>query len=369
MKPASFILIFLIIAAVLGIFLFKYVFSLFPGLQKMSLGGDGGIFKSTDQGESWIQLDAEKGEGDEKTKIKISGLNIYDIEIYPGDSKIIFAGTQGKGFIKSFDSGNSWQRLPRGSWGASGDILNIAIDAKNPQHLYLASYFGNRGRILKSENSGESFKEVFVAHADKVRVLQVEVDGYDSSIVFASTSDGLFLQSSDSGQSWKIIKNFEEGIQKFMICPKDSREIYLFLEKRGLFKTADKGLTWKDIGPNLEKLYSRYKLGKIQELSIDSLLPNLIYVGAGSKLFRSYNKGEDFEEITSFIVGKDYQISTILIDFADSFRIYIGGGAQLYKSADGGKQWVVKKLNTNRDIKVLKIDPNNPSVIYAGLGG
>lgn len=367
MKPA-FILIFLIIAIILGVLVFKYVFTTLPGLQGLQMtssGSDAGIFKSVDQGENWIQLAAKKEK--DKEKIKISELNIYDLEVNPQDSQIVFAGAQGKGLIRSFDSGNSWRGLPRGSLGATSSVLSLAIDPKNPKNLYLASYFGARGRILKSEDMGENFREVFVAHADKIIVSQIEIDNYDSMILFASTSGGLFLESRDFGVSWQVIKNFEEPIQKFIINPKDTREIYLSLDKEGLFKSSDKGLTWKELTPNLEKLYSKYELGKIQEISVDFLSPNSIYVGAGSKLFRSLNGGESFEEIKSFVVGKEYEISTILIDPADSSKIYVSGGAQLYKSVDGGKQWIVKKLETKKNIKALKIDPNNSSVIYVGL--
>ncbi len=366
MKPA-FILIFLILALIIGILVVKYVFTTFPGLQqKASSGGDAGIFKSINQGESWVHLAAQRE--NDKTKIKISDLDVYDMEINPQDSQIVFAGVQGKGLIKSFDGGASWQALPRGSLGATSSVLSFALDPQNPKNLYLASYFGLRGRILKSEDMGESFKEVFVVHADKIQILQVEVDNYNPSVIFASTSDGLFLKSEDYGISWQILKNFEEPIQKVVINQKDTREIYLSLVKGGLFKTSDKGLTWNDLMPNLEKIYSKYNLREIQEIAIDSLSLGSIYVGAGAKVFRSLNRGTDFEEINSFVVGEEYQISTILVDPADSAKIYIGGGSQVYKSVDGGKQWMVKKLETKKNIKAFKIDPANSSVIYVGVG-
>ena len=366
MKPA-FILILLTIIVVLGVLVFKYVLPVFPGLQKVSSGGGGGIFKSMDQGETWVQLAAKK-EGD-RTKIKISELKIYDIEINPQDSNILFAGTASKGFIKSFDSGNSWQGLSRGALGADSPVLDVVLNSHNPRSIYLASYFGSLGRILKSEDMGESFKEVYVAHADKVMISQIKVNNYNSSIIFASTSDGLFLESRDFGKSWQIIKKFEKPIQKFIINRKDTREIYVILGKEGgLFRTSDKGLTWQDLQPNLEKLYSKYKLGDIREVAIDILSPNLIYVGAGPRIFRSFDRGDNFEEITSFIAGGEYEISTIAIDFSDSSKIYVAGHSQIYKSVDGGGQWMVKKLNTQKNIQVFKIDPNNSSTIYVGLG-
>lgn len=366
MKPA-FVLIFLILALIIGILVVRYVFTTFPGLQqKASSASDAGIFKSINQGESWTHLAAQREK--DKTKIQISDLDIYDVEVNPQDSQVVFAGAQGKGFIKSFDGGVSWRALPRGSLGATASVLSLAFDPQNPKNLYLASYFGLRGRILKSEDMGESFREVFVVHADKIQILQVEVDNYNPSVIFASTSDGLFLQSRDFGVNWQVLKNFGEPIQKFIINQKDTREIYLSLVEGGLLKTSDKGLTWNDLMPNLEKTYSKYHLKEIQEVSIDSFSPSSIYVGAGAKVFRSSNRGADFEEINSFVVGEEYQISTILVDPVDSAKIYIGGGSQVYKSVDGGKQWMVKKLDTKKNIKVIKIDPTNSSTVYVGVG-
>jgi len=365
MKPA-FILFLLIIIAVLGVLVFKNVFTIIPGFQNMTSGGsDGGIFKSADQGETWTQLAAKREK--DKTKILISGLNINDIEINPQDSKILFAGTSTVGFIKSSDYGNSWQKLSRGSLGADSQILSIFVDPQNPSNIYLASYFGSRGRILKSQNMGETFKEIFVTHADKVMISQVEVDNYNPAILFASTSDGLFLESSNSGGSWQIVKDFGKPIQKFAINPKDTRRIYVILQGGGLFKSSDKGLTWKDLQPNLAKLYSKSNLG-IREISIDPVSPDSIYLGADYRIFKSSDGGDNFEEMSSFIVGKEYQISTIVADFSDPLKIYVSGGSQIYKSVDGGKQWMVKKLNTQKNIKVFKTDPNNSSIIYVGLG-
>lgn len=369
MKPAL-ILIFLIIISVLGFLVFKYILSVMPIADKVAIGGAGGIFKSVDQGENWTQLSVAKEKG-ESGNIKISDLNIYDIEISPQDSQIIFAGTSGNGLIKSVNGGVSWKKVGKGALVAGSDVVSIAIDPKNPQNIYLATYSGDRGRVLKSVDLGENFKEVFITNTDKAKVLQVEIDNYDNSFVFIATSDGLFLGSKDFGESWQNIRDFEKAIVKFVLNPKDTREVYVSLGKNGLFSTADKGTTWNDLGLKLsekmKKIYSMYNIGEIKEISIDSQ-SSKIFIGAESKILSSGDKGENFEEIKSFPAGTDFQLSVISIDFFDSLKIYIGGGSQIYKSIDGGSQWRVKKLNSKKNISVFKIDPANPTVLYVGFG-
>jgi len=368
MKPAL-ILIFLIILFALGFFIFRYVFSVMP-IGDKGAAGAGGIFKSIDQGENWTQLSTVK-EKKESGNVKISDLNIYDLEISPQDSQLIFAGTAGYGLVKSVNGGISWKKSGKGALAANSDVVSVAIDPKNPQNIYLATYSGDRGRVLKSADMGENFREVFITNKDKVMVSQVEVDNYDNSFVFVSTSDGLFLGSRDFGESWQNVRDFEKSIEKFVLNPRDTREIYVSLGKDGLFSTINKGETWSDVGEKLgekmEELYSRYSLGQINEVAIDPQ-SSKVFIGAESKILFSTDKGENFEEIKSFPAGADFQLSVISIDFFDPLKIYIGGGSQVYKSIDGGSQWKVKKLNSKRNISVFKIDPANPAIIYVGFG-
>ena len=47
--------------------------------------------------------------------------------------------------------------------------------------------------------------------------------------------------------------------------------------------------------------------------------------------------------------------------------IYIGVDSQIHKSEDGGKSWQIKKLDTARKISVIRVAPDDSSIVFAGV--
>lgn len=364
MKPAI-VLILIILLIVLGFIVFKYIMSASPIAGKVSVSGDG-IYKSTDQGETWKQLSTAK-ETKESGRIRVADLGFYAVEISPQDSQTIFAGTIGNGLVKSVDGGTSWKKIGKGALASTSDVLSIAIDPKDPQNIYLATYYGSRGRVLKSTDGGENFKEVFITNTDKSKIVQVGVDTYDNAFIFAATSNGIFLASKDFGEFWQSIKDFDKSISRFFINSRDTREIYVSLGSDGLFKTVDKGVNWTDLSKKIDEKINGYDFKEIKDLAIVAEFSK-VYVGTESKIIYSADGGENFEEIKSFPAGGDFQFSAIAIDPLNPTVIYVAGKTQVYKSIDGGIQWRIKELGSKKNISVLKIDPANSSIIYVGFG-
>jgi hypothetical protein len=77
----------------------------------------GGVFKSVDSGEHWVQK-----------KAGLSDLNVQFIAIDPGTPATVYAGTNGGGVFKSVDGGNAWDKVGRIPIGLNDDVLTIAPD-------------------------------------------------------------------------------------------------------------------------------------------------------------------------------------------------------------------------------------------------
>jgi len=78
-----------------------------------------GIFKSTDGGETWRELN---------NGLKTSLININCIGVHPTDPNIVYIGTWKDGVFKTIDGGQSWAMKNNGL--VSADVRSLAVDPR-----------------------------------------------------------------------------------------------------------------------------------------------------------------------------------------------------------------------------------------------
>ena len=130
-----------------------YVGSVQDALQPGNFLLDGShIFKSVDSGKTWVESD--EGFPHE------SYTSVHEIVIDPNDTSVIYAGTTeyesftGIGVFKSTDSGKTWSDINDGLGN-----LNVRAIIINPEDSSTL-LSGTKGGIYKSSNGGESWSKV-----------------------------------------------------------------------------------------------------------------------------------------------------------------------------------------------------------------
>ncbi len=104
--------------------------------------------------------------------------------------------------------------------------------------------------------------------------------------------------------------------------------IYVGAATGGIWKSTDKGITWKPI-------FDKEKTSSIGAIAIFQKNPNIIWVGTGEA----------------------------------NVRNSAGVGRGVYKSVDGGKTWKFLGLEKTERISKIVLDPENPDIAYvAALG-
>lgn len=144
----------------------------------------------------------------------------------------------------------------------------------------------------------------------------------------------------------------------------------------GIWKTEDGGRHWQNISDG-------YFGGSVGSIAVAKSDPNVLYAGGGEQTVRGNVssgfglwKSEDAGKTWSFSgLPKSRHIPRIVVDPNDHQVVYAAVLGDLYKptvergvykSTDGGKQWVkVLFANENAGATDLIIDPNNPRVLYA----
>lgn len=132
------------------------------------------------------------------------------------------------------------------------------------------------------------------------------------------------------------------------------------------------GLSWRSIGPAMFA-------GRVADVAGVPGRPDLLYVGtASSGLYRSTNGGVTFEP--AFEAGGTLSIGAIAVDPRDPDVIYVGTGEGavrnsisfgdgLYKTTDGGRTWRHLGLGRTERFSRLAIDPTNPQIVFAAAMG
>ena len=244
---------------------------------------------------------------------------------------LYYMGTAGGGVWKTQDAGSTWEPISDGYFG--GSIGAIAVSESDPNIIYV----GEGEQTLRGN---------------------------------VSSGHGMW-KSSDAGETWKYLGlPKSEHISRIRIHPENPEIVYVGVignlwkpnSERGLYKTNDGGMTWEKI------LYVSDKAG-IGDLILDPNNSRIIYAttwqmkrngyrmdsgGPDSKIFRSYDSGKTWEDISEFngLPSFPWGIIGVAISPVNSKRIWVmveadNGG--LFRSDDGGNNW--EKVNSNRALR------------------
>jgi len=133
-----------------------------------------------------------------------------------------------------------------------------------------------------------------------------------------------------------------------------------------------KGMKPRSIGP-------AGMSGRVTSIDVVNDDPQIMYVGTASGgLWKSTSGGIDWGPV--FDDQKTASIGAVAIQQSNPSVIWVGtgegnprnslnGGYGVYKSIDGGKNWISVGLEETRHVHKIIIDPNNPDIVYVGAIG
>lgn len=127
------------------------------------------------------------------------------------------------------------------------------------------------------------------------------------------------------------------------------------------------------------RLIGPFRGGRSAAVTGVSGKPDLFYFGAtGGGVWRTTTGGRECENISDGYFGGS--IGAVAVAPSDHNVIYVGGGEKtvrgnvssgsgMWKSVDAGKTWNNIGLEQSRHISRIRIDPNNPDIVYAAVMG
>jgi photosystem II stability/assembly factor-like uncharacterized protein len=192
-------------------------------------------------------------------------------------------------------------------------------------------------------------------------VTAFSVDPSNSNTLYFTTDAGSLYKSVDGGTSWAVIDKFLYGINSVFIDPTNPSTIYLGLGNK-VYKSFDSGLTWKDISNGLPK--GNYPFSSYNYVVF--LSPNkTLYALNKASIYTPLSFFDIYKSIDEGVSWKKINISSVnsfVADPRNSNILYASSNSGIYKSTDGGSTW---NLVSNISASSLAVDPVNTNVLYA----
>ena len=316
--------------------------------------GGGGIFRSTDGGETWVSAS--------------EGLGVYEGNRLPGifalaqKGNTLYAGTGGDLFY-STDGGNLWQQLThfqrdRGILGVAIIGDTIYIGRPEQESVFFSNDNGKSWEQIDSGLTGRGGPRLFASGTTLFAQMRRHVfrlkAGEESwtkltledpwtkntvesnitkfavfgKIVYAATADGNLFRSTDMGNWWKSIKHEMMHDFEGKLAAVGNTVFYIGSDSANgrVFHSTDAGNSWTMYNSNLTNQ---------SILSIAVLSEKTLYVGTEDGVFCSRDGGKSWTPTNTGIINA-------WVDNLVFFRntLYTVAGDGIVKSADGGNSWV-----------------------------
>lgn len=350
-------------------------------------GVQGGIWKSTNYGQTWDNISDGQLPGD--------ATSIGALAVAPSNPKIIYAGTgesdirgdvdTGTGVYKSPDAGKTWKYA---GLRDTHSTMALVIDPRDPNTVYVGSmghvFKANTERgVFKTTDGGKSWKKMLFVDSNTGAVA-ISMDRQNSRVLYAAmwqaqrvpwklTSGGPgsgLYKSTDGGGHWTNLSHnpgFPAGILGKMgvsVSPANSHIVYAIVQANegGVYRSDDAGATWKRVNSEMKLRQRAYYYTAILA---DPVHPKVAYVPNVDAMYKTTDSGASWTSITKTAAHGDHHILWVNPRNTDLLLEGNDGGAIV--SNDGGKSWSGNVNQPTGQFYKIALDGQFPFHVYGAM--
>lgn len=338
-----------------------------------SVGYGDGVYKSTDGGKSWKNIGLNDSE------------HISKIIVDPRNSDVVYVAAYGplwssggdRGVYKTVDGGETWKQIHFIS--ENSGTSDLVMDPSNPDILYEAvhqrrrhvfTYIGGgvESAIYKTTDGGKTWVESKSGlPSGKMGRIGLAVSPADANVVYAiveaEEDKSGFFRSNNKGATWEKRSKYKTSgnyYQEIIADPQDVDKV--FSMSTWLQHTEDGGKTFKETGE--DKKHVDNHCIWINPTNTDHWI-----VGCDGGIYETYDHAKTWEYKDNLPVTQFYKVA---IDYDEPFYNVFGGTQD--NNSQGGPSRSLNNagiLNADWYITVggdgyeTQVDPTNPNIIYA----
>lgn len=312
------------------------------------------------------------------------------ISFHPDNSNVIFVGTPAGGIWKSTDGGNSWATNTDNL--ASMGVSSIVIHPTQPDTMFIGTGDGDGADtysvgVLVSYDGGNTFQTTGLnfSYNGAITIRKLLMNPMNPDIILAATNTGIY-KTTDAGVTWT--QTMSTGIYDIEFKPNDPQIVYAASGGK-FWLSTDGGSTFTQILSGLPNSgMSRIAIG------VTAADEDYVYLLAGSSnqgfygLFQSTDSGNNFtlKSDTPNLMGWDasgmdsggqawYDLA-ILVSPTNKNLIWTGG-VNVWKSTNGGSSWLLEahwygdggQPYVHADIHAMEFVPGSSTTFLIGCDG
>jgi photosystem II stability/assembly factor-like uncharacterized protein len=335
-----------------------------------------GVFLSLDGGKTWKNKGLNKSE------------HISKIIVNKKNSNNVFVASQGplwssggdRGLYKSIDGGESWSLvLSVNKWTGVTDVVvdprdeNIMYAATWQRHRNVAAYMGGGPgtKLFKSTDGGDSWRQLKTGlPTGKLGKIGLAISEINPDVLYAAIElerrKGAVYRTSNGGESWKKMSDTVSGAtgphyyQELVASPHHFDKIYL-MDVR--VQVSDDG------GKTFYRMNEGNKHSDNHSMTFKKNDPNYLLVGTDGGIYESFDDTKSWKYVNNLPLTQFYKLA---VD--DSYPFYnIYGGTQDNNTQGGPSRTFRSNGIANSDWFVLlggdghqpATEPGNPNIVYA----
>lgn len=334
--------------------------------------GDG-VYKSEDGGNSWKNVGLKTSE------------HIGKIIVDPRNSAVVYVAAIGplwseggeRGVYKTTDGGESWEAVL--TIDEHTGVTDLIMDPRNPDVLYAAAYQRRRhvftyvgggpgSDLYKTEDGGKTWEKANrgLPSVDKGRI-GLAISPADPEVLYAlveaQNGKGGFYCSTNRGASWeKRSGHTTSGNYYVEIVPHPTDPDIIF--------SMDTWLQWStDGGRSFQSVNEQYKHVDNHCMWVDPQDTDHYLVGCDGGIYESWDAAKTWDFKANLPITQFYKVA---VDDSKPFY-YVYGGTQDNFSLGGPSRTRSRNGIPNSDWFITnggdgfesQIEPDNPNVVYA----